>query len=1034
MLLKQSALVTLLLLCCLSLHAQKDKAVKGRITDATTGNPLRGVRISYKELTAAITDSVGNFTIQVPSYDVSIHVESEGYQAKEIALKGKSQVTAALYETDYTSFYSDITIPFTRTSRSAVAGAATSITANDTWGAAPETPDSYLQGKVAGLNAIRRSGTPGMGANLFLRGFTSLYATNQPLIVVDGIIFDIDNYGSSLVNGYYNNPLSLIDLRDIDNITVLKDGASVYGTKGANGVILITTARARQEATKIDVALYGGVNVAPATMPVMNAADYRIYLSEMLQSQGLTGNQIQALPYMNDDKTSPDYYPNHYQTNWQKQVLHNSAVQNLYMKITGGDNIARYGLSVGFLKNNGVIKSTGLSRYNMRFNGDFNLSKKLTATANLGFTYYEQQLKNMGIDAHTNPLLTALVKSPFLPIHEVAASGAESPNLADADVFHVSNPTALIQSMSAQNKSYRFSGSINFNYQLTRQIALSTAIGVTMDKSRETFFVPQKGVVSDTLENAVAKNRSGAQVIRMFSLFNDTRLTYSNVFQRKHTLSARLGVRYLKGEAEQDYGLGYNAATDKLTGIGYGLNSLRRIGGSIGDWKWVNGYANVDYNLSGKYFLSLNVAADASSRFGSNTGTPVMPSLSAAWLLSSENFMAGTTWLDMLKLRASAGKTGNDDIGNFTARKYYVSQNLLGVSGLVRGNTGNPNLQWEAVTRLNAGVDIAILNERVSMSADVYTSKTNKMIVYEPATTVSGMDYIVTNSGAMKTNGWELAMNARIINNKSLKWDMGFTLSHYTSKVTQLPVDAIETAYADGAYITRAGGAPNLFYGYKTAGVYSSDAQAASEGLMNKMSDGSYKAFAGGDVRFANTTTDDKNIDAGDRQVIGNPNPKYTGGITSRVVWKQWSLDALFTFSQGNDIYNYTRRQLESMSGYANQLSSVNNRWRNNGQQTNMPKATWGDAMGNSRFSDRWIEDGSYFRLRNVNIAYNVPLPSGFVKNMTVYASATNLFTLTKYLGYDPEFDATSSVYGQGVDVTLTPLYKTFQMGVRLGL
>lgn len=1028
------ALLTVLLLPALFSQAQQDKIVKGRITDATTGAALRGVRISYKESAAAITDSTGAFSIKVPSYDVSIHVESEGFQDKDIALKGRGQVSAALYESDYHSFYSDITIPFNRAARTEVADASVGLNGNDTWSATTETPDSYLQGKVAGLQAIRRSGTPGMGANLFLRGFTSLYATNQPLIVVDGVIFDIANYGASLVGGYYNNPLLCIDPRDIDNITVLKDGGSVYGTKGANGVILITTARARQEATKIDVALTGGINTAPAAMPVMNAADYRIYLAEMLQSKGLAADDVRALPYMNDDTANAAYYPYHYRTNWQNQVLRNSAVQNGYLKITGGDNIARYGLSLGFLKNSGIIKNTDLSRYNMRFNADFNLSKRLTAVTNLGFTYYEQQLKNMGVDATTNPLYSALIKAPFLPVQEVAAGGVESPNLADADIFSVSNPVALLQTMQAQNKSYRFSGSIHFKYELTRHLALASAVGITIDKSRESFFVPQKGVVNDTLANAIAKNRSGAQVVRMFSIFNDTRLEYANTFQRKHKLAARLGVRYLKSDSEQDYGLGYNAATDKLTGVGYGVNSLRRIGGSIGEWKWINTYFSTDYNFSGKYFLTFNLATDASSRFGSNTSYPVMPSLAAAWMISSENCMADVSWLDVLKLRVSAGKSGNDDIGNFTARKYYVAQNLLGVSGLVRGNIGNPDLQWEAVTKLNAGVDVAILNERVSLSLDAYSSKTNKMIVYEPAATASGMEYAITNTGGMKTTGWEVAVNARVINSKSVKWDMGFTVSHYSSKITKLPVQAIETSFADGTYITRVGDAPNVFYGYKTAGVYSSDAQAVAEGLQNSQPDGSYKAFGGGDVRFVNTTGSDKIIDAADRQVIGNPNPDYTGGITSRLVYKQWSLDALFTFSQGNDVYNYTRHQLESMTGYANQLSSVNNRWRNNGQQTAMPRAVWGDPMANSRFSDRWIEDGSYFRLRTLTVAYNVPLAPGFVKNMTVYASGTNLFTLSKYLGYDPEFNATSSVYGQGVDVTLTPLYTTMQLGVRMGL
>ena len=308
------------------------------------------------------------------------------------------------------------------------------------------------------------------------------------------------------------------------------------------------------------------------------------------------------------------------------------------------------------------------------------------------------------------------------------------------------------------------------------------------------------------------------------------------------------------------------------------------------------------------------------------------------------------------------------------------------------------------------------------------------MLVFEPAPAFSGLDYTISNSGAMKTTGWEAAVNARIINHNKVKWDVGFNIAHYQSKVTKLPMNAILTPFAGGMILTQEGRAPNLFYGYKTAGVYTSDAEATASGLSNKNQDGSTTAFSGGDLRFVNNSAADKVIDEQDRQVIGNPNPDFFGGITNRVVWKNWTLDALFTFSQGNDVYNYTRRQLESMSGYANQTEAVINRWKTNGQITDMPKATWGDPVGNSRFSDRWIEDGSYLRLKTVSVAYNVPLKPGAIKYVTVYLTGQNVFTLTKYLGYDPEFSAAAGVMGQGVDAMLEPQYRSGQVGIKLGL
>ena len=1017
----------------------QDTRVIGRITDAATGAPLSGVKVEYRDISAALTDSTGKFSLKVPDYNATIQVGGEGFQTKEIPLRGRKELKIRLYEDAFTSFYDNLSLPLSSNNGTHSGYAATTVRPEGAKRMVFETADSYLQGGVAGLQAIRRSGTPGIGANLFLRGYSSLYATNQPLIVVDGVIYDVNATQQSIISNNYSNALSFIDIKDIDNISVVKDGSSIYGTKGANGVILISTARTTQQGTKIDASLYGGVNIAPGGLPVMGVTDYRSYLQEMLQSKGLSYQQIQALPYMNSDPANPAYTRNHYNTDWQKSVLKNSSLQNGYLKITGGDNIARYGLTLGFSKTEGVIAATDQKRYNMRFNGDFDLSKRFTASTSIGFSYNEQRLKDQGLSRTTNPIYTALVKAPFLAIQDVADNGKESPSLATYDTFNVSNPVALIRNAQALTKNYRFSGSIHFKYKLSEHFSLASTIAVTVDKIRESFFTPKLGIVPDTIDNAIIYNRSGASPARLFNLYNDTRVTYANVFSKHHSLTVTGGVRYLQTNEEQDQGEGFNSATDKLTSVSFGVNSLRRIGGSIGDSRWVNAYAGADYNYRSKYFLSLNMAVDGSSKFGkeiSGGRYAFMPSLSGAWLLSSESFMAGAKWLDLLKLRASVGRSGNDDIGNYTSRKYYVSQNLLDIYGLVRGNYGNPALQWEQVTKLNGGLDLAVLNERMNISIDVFRNKTDKMIVYEPVPAAAGLQYAITNSGAMKTTGVELTLNSRILSNKSWKWDLGFNIAHSATTVTALPVNSIETAFAGGTILTTVGQAPNVFYGYKSNGVYTSDAEAAAAGLSNLNADGSTTAFKGGDMRFLNTNTTGGNtvINADDRQIIGNPNPDYYGGITSKLQWKRFTLDALFTFSKGNDIYNYSRRVLETMSGYDNQLQSARNRWRTNGQATDMPKATWGDPMGNGRFSDRWIEDGSYFRLRTLSVAYELPVKGTTIRYMRLYLSGNNLFTLTNYKGFDPEFSATSSVFGQGVDVMLEPQAKSVQAGIVIGL
>lgn len=1021
---------------------QKTVSVTGLITDAATNKPLQGITVRYKNISAAITDPTGYFSLKVPDYSVVVIIEGETYQAKEIALKGRSNVSTRLYEDIYASLYDQANLPTGRQSQNQVAEAVTSVYTQGSWDRSFETPDAYLQGRVAGLHAIRLSGTPNIGANLFLRGYNSLYATNQPLIVVDGVIYDNTEYGSSLISNHYNNPLAHIDIKDIDNITVIKDGSSLYGTKGGNGVIMITTARAKELATRIDFAVYGGINLRPAKLPLLNASGYRTYLSQVLQTSGMSDAQIQAFPFMNDDTNDPEYYRYHYNTNWQKQVLKNSYARNIYLKVTGGDNIAKYALSLGYMKNEGVISTTGLTRYNTRFNADFNLSKRLTATANLSFSFNEQNLKDQGMAPKTNPLYLSLIKAPILPVYAVSDAGIESPDIADTDLFNVSNPQAVINNMTATNKNYRFFGSLGFDYRFSGALNLTTNVGITIDKVRESIFIPGKGIVNDTLSNAIVDNRSGSQVKRLFMLFNDTRLSYNKTFNRIHALNAAIGLRFISHKTEKDFGLGYNSATDELVSVGNGVSTLRRISGNLGEYRWLNNYLTARYSLSDKYFFTVNMSVDGSSRFGKNitngavqlngNSFAVMPSLAWAWLVSSENFMA-SSGIELLKLRASVGLSGNDDIGNYTSRQTYVSQNLLGIQGLVRSGFGNAGLQWENVRKINAGLDLAIFNERVNISLDVYGNQTGKMLINEPLASATGLQLAVTNTGGMKTKGIEANINTRLINQPFLKWDLGLNIAHYKTMITRLPVERLLTMYGGATIISRVNDVPNLFYGHRTNGVFSTNAEALQAGDSLKTITGSRVAFKGGDMRFTDMNGDNI-IDDNDREVIGDPNPDFYGAITSSVKWKKWSMNVLFTFSHGNEIYNYVRNQLESVSGYNNQTPAILNSWRKEGDVSVFPKATWGDSMGNSRFSDRWIEDGSYFRLRTLSISYDLPLVNRFLKYAVVYLTGNNVFTLTRYLGYDPEFSSIQSALGQGIDIAVEPQYRSVQVGVWFGL
>jgi TonB-linked SusC/RagA family outer membrane protein len=1022
--------------------AKNQLSATGTVKDAATGKPITGMSVSVPGFSSSFTDDKGRFSVHVPNYEITLVISGPGYQQKDVPLKSRRNISASLFEESFNSIYDQAALLTGTAQLNKTSSAVAAINTQGGWELNSETPETYLQGRVSGLNVVRRSGTPGEGADLFLRGFTSLNTRNQPLIVVDGMVYDNTSYGNSIISGHVDNALQHIDVKDIDKITVIKDAtASVYGARSANGVIMITTSHAKELTTKIDFGVFTGLNFTPKPLPVMEAGDQRIYLSELLKSGGATDAQIAALPYMNDNPSNGTYYNYHNNTDWQKEVFKQSQNQNYYLKVTGGDDIARYSLSMGYTSNKGITRETDQQRYNTRFNADFNMSKRLVANANLAFTYSEQKIFDQGLSPKTNPLYIALVKSPLVAPNLFNAEGIASPLLAEADTFNVSNPASLIKTAELRNKNYRFSGAINFKYEISNAISLSTLIGVNYDKVRENVFIPRKGTVPDTLLNSIAQNRLGSQVKRLFSVYNDTRLSFTKTYNHAHQISAALGFRFNNMQTEQDFAFGYNSPTDQFISVGTGLNALRALGGDIGNWRWLNNYLTADYSYLDKYFVSANVSLDGSSRFGKDVkegiklggqAFAVLPSVAAAWLVSSEDFMKDVAAVDLLKIRASFGLTANDDIGNYNARQYYISQNLLGMQGLVRGNIANPELQWENVRKANLGLDAAFFNERLSFSVDVYNHKTSKMLIYEPIEVLSGLGFALTNSGGMRTNGIDVGLNSRLVNTAVWKWDAGFTVGTYKTKITELP-QSIYNSYAGGVYISEVGQQANLFYGYQTNGVFESNAAAAASGLSAKTPQGTIINFTGGDMRFVDTNGD-KIIDDKDRVVIGNPNPDFFGSFTNRVSWKRWTADVQFTFSKGNDIYNYTRRNLESLSSTNNQTLAVNNRWKADGQVTNIPKASLGDPMGNSRFSDRWIEDGSYLRLRTIALSYDLPIKNKFIKYAKLYATGNNVFTLSKYLGYDPEFSASGSIYTQGTDTTLEPQFRSVQLGARIGL
>lgn len=1015
--------------------------VKGKVFDSRLGRPVTGARVSFGSAVAKITDSTGAFELKVSGENALIQVSLDGYTTKTVPAFSGKELMVVLYPSDYQSLYEKTSTVFGDNGLLKTTGAVEKHDIN-AWEQNSESVDSYLQGRFSGVSVTRKSGTPSIGANVWIRNFSSLYTNNQPLYIIDGVVYNAEIHSASITAGHENNPLQNVDVRDIQDATILKDAVatSIYGARAANGVVVINTNHAKELATRIDLQLSSGYNQAPRALPLLNAYAYRSYLNDVLTTTSYSGEEIAAMPFNNDNRSFEGYGVYHNNTNWQKQVLKNSVDKNLFLRVMGGDDIAKYALSVGYNNERGIIDNTQQDKYTARFNGDMRLSNRLTAQTNISIGYGQQQLKDQGASAMTNPVFLGLIKAPLLHTHEVTNDGSVSPNYADADYFGYSNPLQLIYNGLNNKKAYRFLGSMVFDYKLNDFFNISNLTAATYDKAQEDFFIPKKGVAKDTINNMEVYSRLGAQVARYYSISNDLRLRFNSRLGKESDIEAIAGFRYQRNDAEQDYAIGFNSATDQLVTIGNSTAESRLYGGHIGKWVNLTGYALANLTLQNKYIINASLGVDGSSRFGvaadggiKISGHPygIFPAVGAGWILSNEAFLKTSSVVSLLKLRLNYGLVGNDDIGNFNARKNYISQNLLGVQGLVREGAANPYLKWETVEKLGGGLDMAFFRERLNISIDLYRHHTKNMLVYNKGNSLSGIGHYLFNNGAMQNTGIDVNVSGRLVNGR-VTWDAGISLGKYNNKVTAVP-ETVYTEYAGATYITQNGQAANAFYGYKFDGVYSTEAEAASAGLGILDIAGNKIPFTAGDAKFVDKNGD-KIIDDRDRFILGSPIPDLFGGMNHTVAYKKWRLSALFTFNSGNEVYNYTRAQLESGKNFYNQTDLMLNRWRAEGQVTNVPKVSYGDPMGNARFSDRWIEDGSYFRLRQLALEYDFSISNQLVKYIRVYGTVNNVFTLTRYLGYDPEFAASSNVFHQGIDVTLEPVFRSYQFGLRIGL
>ena len=1021
--------------------------VKGIVRDAKTKAPIVAAQIKALNYNASATTNInGEFSIKLKNTTELLLVTAFDYNPREIAVRGKESLAIDLYPDVFKYGYED-KIGVAGTKRSSYTVKSSQVL-NDIEKQAFVSLDQILQTELGGeIRSVSRSGDLGMGNAMFIRGLNSIHANAQPLLVVDGVIWNSMNDLTSLHDGYTFNALADINVDDIESVSVLKDGTSIYGSKGSNGVILINTKRGKDIVTKIVVNASGGVMDMPETLPMLNKDEFRLYTTDLLGSidkndvEDIFGQTINELDFLNEDRSSSVYNKYHNNTNWDDEVYNYGSYQNYNVGVNGGDDKALYGFSVGYTGIKGVVKATDMQRFNVRFNADVNFTEAIKMGMDIGYTNIDRVVLDDGVNDYSSVTYLGMIKSPFVSPNTFTQSGTQTDLFSDSDVFGVGNPSAIIDDVYNTNKHYRLNVAVSPKFKISPDLSINTKFDYSLWKEKESFFAPQVGVKDVYLEGlGVSNNVYKSQVNRNIAIFGDAYLNYRKTFDHLHRINGLLGWRYMYNDFENEYGEGHNSSYAKLVdGQQYkksdGINETSRS---------ISTYGNLEYSYDNRFFVTGSVSVDGSSKFGVETkggfqlfdkSWGVFPSLQGAWLVSSEKFMANVNFIDRLKIRGGVGITGNDDLDPYTWASYFTSVPYVQkVNGIVLSHIGNTEIQWETTTKLNAGVDLNLFNDRLALSVDAYQSKTKDLLMYKELPEIIGTGYYWANEGELSNIGMELAANVKVLNAENLKFELGASVGQYKNEIESLPSGEFTTNVYGAEVLTSEGEASGVFYGYRSLGVFNTADEASMASLKQVDEDGTESFFGAGDIHFADVNNDGI-INEKDKQVIGDPNPDFYGSFDAGISYKNLKIDGLFTFSYGNDVYNYLRANLEGSSEFYNQTTAVVNRWTYDGQQTEQPKATYGDPMGNARFSDRWIEDGSYLKLKKVTVSYEVPIKgTGAIKGLNIWAAAHNLVTWTDYLGRDPEFSAGNSVLYQGIDRGLLPSSRSYFVGIKLNL
>lgn len=1044
-------LILLLLLVVPGLsHAQV--TIRGTVTSVIDGEGIPGVTVQAKgSSTGTATDMDGAYTLSVSSGDVTLVFRSLGFKSQEIVVGNRTTVDVVLEE-DLASLEEFVVVGYGTMRKKDMTSAHVSIGSEDIERTVNTTIEQALQGRAAGVYVTQNTGAPGGGISVNIRGVNSIGGSNEPLYVIDGVQIKPQAVSYGATAG--TNPLASLNPSDIESMEILQgpSATAIYGSRATNGVVMITTKRGQSGDVKINYNYLYSLQDKPEALPVMNMQQYATMVGEINQ---VTGGQTPAA-FLDPSLLGEG-------TDWQQALFQTAGLNKHTLSLSGGNNNTNFYLSGEYFDQEGVAIGSGFQRYSLRLNLDNQTRKWLKLGVNLQVSETDEQLATGSTDVINN----AIQMGPHIPVKNPNGSwGGADPINGSSLQFTPQNPIALANLLDRTLKRRAALGGVYAEVDIIEGLKFRTMLNGNVSYGNASYFSPTYtlGVVRNDV-NTLEKRSENS----LYWNWSQS-LTYNRTIG-KHYMDVMLSHEAQASNYEFVSATRQNFPSNDLPALGLGSAQGATNNGGMNHWAMESYLGRINYTFNDRYIISTALRADGSANFGPENRWGYFPSVSAAWRASEESFLSNVNWIDELKIRLETGLTGNQgDANAIFAPLSSPSIPTPWGGGFLVSRFGNPGLKWEETLTNNIGFNLNLFNSRVQLEGDFYIKKTDNLLLPNPlpwymGTSAEGSIGTPTvNIGALENRGYAFTLNTVNIDNRAagFSWTSNYNISGFKTEVTKFFTESAfidRTAWYMNDFTQRAviGLSPWLFYGYQYDGIFQSieEIEASPVPVDNNgnrlpaAEDGVYV----GDIKYRDVNGDGI-IDERDQTFLGNPWPKFSFGMTQQFNYKNFSLELLFTGSYGNDVYNYNRfvntnpnninlgrnMLLETFDYAKVELDGSGNPFISN-PGTEIPRITVTDLNGNGeRISDKFVEDGSYIRLKNLQIGYQ--LPTELLANQNVVRSARislgvqNLFTWTKYKGFDPEVGAyvgnnvSASDQLIGVDYGRYPLTRMYTVNV----